>query len=61
MQPSANPLPDRSGHRTGPGPSRRASKVSASICLGQTPDVTSSAVIVCVMKYANPTSRTSGT
>ena len=55
MQPSANPLPDRCGHRTWPWPSRRARKVSASICLGETSAATSSALIVCVMKYANPT------
>ena len=68
MQPSANPLPDRWGHGdrwghwTGPGPSRwarqsleRSASFLASICPGGRSAATSSALIVCVMRYAKPT------
>ena len=62
MQSLANPLPDRRGHRTWPWPSRWARKslerlasVLASICSGGRSAATSSALIVCVMRYANPT------
>ena len=62
MQTPANPLPDRRGHRTWPWPSRwtrqsleRLASVLASICSGGRSAATSSALIVCVMRYANPT------
>jgi hypothetical protein len=62
MQSLANPVPDRRGHRTWPWPSswvrksfERLASVLASICSGGRSAAISSALIVCVMRYANPT------
>lgn len=63
MQSPANPVPDRRGHRTGPMPSKwtRKASVSGSICWGEISAMTSSAVIVCLIRYAIPTPGTNNT